>query len=189
MKNENENIDFNWLCSVQLSTKDDDLMLVADTTMYKTDYLQVKRMNNLLGHEIGLSSACFPELSYPDLFRILIQEASKRILTRTPQETVQETIGLTYKSFTEYNQPHYHLGRGKIDASYPPMEANVDVAGFMVVNVLGRLPEDLSTWLLCLTEAIINLMFFESITFDEIKYLCGIKKIENKDNVVLLKTQ
>ena len=187
MTKEIEHPDFNWLCAAQLSTAEDALMLVAEHTLYKQEYLKVRRMNNLLGHEIGLASACFPELDYPSLFRVLIEETAKRILTRTPQETVQETIGLTYKSFTEFNHPHYHLGRGQIDASYPPMEANVAVAGFMVVNVLGRLPEDLSTWLLCLTEAINNLMYYESVSFDEIKRLCGIKHLPKTDNVVVMK--
>ena len=184
---ETDTLAFSWLCAVEAGTDETSCLMIDGHTISTERYLAITRMNNLLATEVGLLSAAY-EADFDEVLSVLIGALAQRLLTRTPQETLRQTAGSTFKRYRG-DYPHQLLGRGMIRTlpNLPTPIATLEQA--VVVNLLGRLPENSDYWLLMLSESITNLLFYADVSWQELSAILTLTEQPTyTDNVVAFGT-
>ena len=181
-------------CAVSLGMADDDTLEVAGYNFNAKDFMQIKRMNNLLKTEVGLLCRV-NSIEHHEALLLVVNTVVSRLLKRIPRDTVSKAICEAYSSFRDYDayyssSPHAHLGRGEIDRSFPVGLYSIATPTQQVLtNIILPVLNDDDTldglWLLLQESLTAWLMMTLIRPVKDVEALCGLPPEEVKqDNVV-----
>lgn len=181
-------------CAVHLGLDPEAMIDVAGYQFNARDFIQIKRINNLLKTEVGLLCRV-SSLEHHTALLLVVNTVVTRLLTRIPRETVSKAICEAYSSFRDYDayyssSPHAHLGRGEIDRSWPIGLTMISTPQqYVLTNIILPVLNDEDTldglWLL-LQEALTAWLMMTMIRpVADVEALCGLPPEEVREGNVI----
>lgn len=181
-------------CAVALGMDEEALIDVAGHQFNAHEFMQIKRMNNLLSTELGLLCRV-SAMEHHEALLLVVNVVVSRLLKRIPRDTVSKAICEAYSSARDYDayyssSPHAHLGRGEIDRSWPIGLTMISTPQqYVLTNIILPVLNDEDTldglWLL-LQETLTAWLAMTMIRpVEEVEAMCGLPPaVIQEDNVV-----
>jgi len=194
-------------CAVHLACNQQDQFKAGNQLCNTAQFLQIKRINNMLSYELGLLIATQRNvavrrtpassdsgLSSTEAHKLAIKVLSDRLLIGLPRHTVVNIIKATYAA-VQKQELHKALGRTQIDEfpdsltmiAYADSSAIEEAEAFIVVNVISKLlQEDDSPQplILCFTELLTRLLIIEEHSTDQLIEIAQLPETSYENNVL-----